>query len=174
MMDAKYEVNISWDDEADEFVATFPDFPYLSAFGKTWEEAVTDAHEVMGMALNSFAERGITPPAPQRRQMPATFSGQFRVRLPKSLHAELAAMAEDEGVSLNTVVVSLLSGQNKINSMYRDIQNKFQTLMQAHSSLQHSIHRHISTSSSDDYPEFTLTPAVWGQNTEQKVTISPN
>jgi predicted HicB family RNase H-like nuclease len=37
-------------------------------------------------------------------------SGQFRVRLPIALHEALVAEAERQGVSLNTLVVSLLAG----------------------------------------------------------------
>lgn len=37
-------------------------------------------------------------------------SGQFRVRVPVELHAALVAEAERQGVSLNTLIVALLSG----------------------------------------------------------------
>jgi hypothetical protein len=37
-------------------------------------------------------------------------SGQLRVRLPSELHAALAVGAEDQGVSLNTLIVALLAG----------------------------------------------------------------
>ena len=40
----------------------------------------------------------------------AEYSGQFRVRLPTELHAALAAEAERQGVSLNTLIVALLAG----------------------------------------------------------------
>jgi antitoxin HicB len=36
-------------------------------------------------------------------------SGQFRLRVPRSLHAWLAARAELEGVSLGTLIVQLLT-----------------------------------------------------------------
>ncbi len=42
---------------------------------------------------------------------PADVSGKFVVRLPKSLHAALAFEAEDEGVSLNQLVVAKLAGR---------------------------------------------------------------
>lgn len=47
------------------------------------------------------------------------FSGQFRVRIPKSLHARLAAQAVKEGVSLNTYVIMLLSTHNVAHEMQR-------------------------------------------------------
>ena len=37
-------------------------------------------------------------------------SGQLRVRLPVELHEALAAEAERQGVSLNTLIVALLAG----------------------------------------------------------------
>lgn len=37
-------------------------------------------------------------------------SGQFRLRLPTGLHAELAAEAERQGVSLNALISALLAG----------------------------------------------------------------
>jgi predicted HicB family RNase H-like nuclease len=37
-------------------------------------------------------------------------SGQLRVRLPTELHTRLAAEAERQGVSLNTLIVALLAG----------------------------------------------------------------
>ena len=67
MMDTNYTVNIFWDDEENGFVATFPDFPYLSAFGDTWEEAVADARVVLDMTLETMAEDGVAPPVPARR-----------------------------------------------------------------------------------------------------------
>ena len=36
-------------------------------------------------------------------------SGQFRLRIPRSAHSWLAARAESEGVSLNTLIVQILS-----------------------------------------------------------------
>jgi predicted HicB family RNase H-like nuclease len=45
------------------------------------------------------------PTGPQRRE----YSGKFNVRVPKSLHAALASEAEDEGVSLNQLVVAKLA-----------------------------------------------------------------
>ena len=66
-MDTKYAVHIFWDDEENGFVATFPDFPLLSAFGDTWDEALADARIVLDMALEAMVEAGIAPPVPTRR-----------------------------------------------------------------------------------------------------------
>jgi hypothetical protein len=49
-----------------------------------------------------YAELGLEPP--EKR-----YSGTFRVRVPKDLHRTLAAQAERQGVSLNTLIVSYLA-----------------------------------------------------------------
>lgn len=41
--------------------------------------------------------------------MSKKFSGQLRLRMPSSLHRELSEKAEQEGVSLNSYLVYLLS-----------------------------------------------------------------
>ena len=51
-------------------------------------------------------ESGAEIPAPSHSP---EYSGKFNLRIPKSLHARLAAAAQREGVSLNQYVVHLLS-----------------------------------------------------------------
>lgn len=110
-MEHKYSLNIFWSDEDGCFVATIPEFPNLSAFGGTAEKAAKDAKLVLAMALESLARDGIPAPEPQKH-LPQEYSGQVRLRMPKTLHAELAQTAEQEGVSLNTHMISLLSKNN--------------------------------------------------------------
>jgi predicted HicB family RNase H-like nuclease len=50
-------------------------------------------------------------PEPDVRSSREEYSGRFVVRIPKSLHAALAAEAETEGVSLNQLVVAKLAVQ---------------------------------------------------------------
>jgi antitoxin HicB len=59
--------------------------------------------------LETAAEMGQDLPAPT---FPEEFSGKFNVRMPRSLHRDLVHLAADEGVSLNQLVVSLLSDRS--------------------------------------------------------------
>ena len=92
-------------DEGGGFLAVFPDLPGCMADGETVEDALRAAYD----AARSWAEtaRKFGDPIPE----PGTggISGKFVARVPKSLHARLAALARQEGVSMNTLVVSLLS-----------------------------------------------------------------
>jgi DNA-binding Lrp family transcriptional regulator len=55
------------------------------------------------MATREAEERATQPP------QQSTHSGRLLVRMPQSLHAELARVAEREGVSLNTLITGALA-----------------------------------------------------------------
>jgi hypothetical protein len=64
---------------------------------------------VLDMAVDAYRAEGWPLPAPKRPSDPALPSGEFRVRLPRYVHALLARRSEAEGVSQNTLVVALLA-----------------------------------------------------------------
>jgi predicted RNase H-like HicB family nuclease len=102
----KYSMRVSWSQEDEAFVASCPELGELSAHGVTPQKAAAELSEAISLALEAYEEEEWPPPAPRTLR---THSGQFRVRLPQSLHAWLAGEAEAEGVSLNTFVISKLS-----------------------------------------------------------------
>ncbi len=105
----KYSINIIWSEEDCCYIATIPEFNGLSAHGDTPEEAIEEAKVALKAFLKVYKEDGCTIPEPQTL---SEFSGQTRIRLPKSLHAKLARQADREGVSLNSYMVHLLSEQH--------------------------------------------------------------
>jgi predicted RNase H-like HicB family nuclease len=102
----KYSVQLFWSENDQEYVALVPEFPYLSVLDKKPDRAVREAVMVTKAVLEGFAERGIQPPEPQ---VLSSYSGQIRVRMPRTLHQKLAGRARREDVSLNTLIVSLLA-----------------------------------------------------------------
>jgi antitoxin HicB len=102
----RYSAKIFWSDEDGCYVAACSEIPGLSGLGKSREEAITELSTVLALAMETFAEEGKPPPPAWARH---AASGQFRLRLPRSLHAQLVDRAELEGVSLNTLVVTLLA-----------------------------------------------------------------
>lgn len=147
-MHNKYSINIFWSEEDDCYVATIQDFPYLSAFGDTQEEAVADAQKVIQMAIESLERDGIPLPEPKYHKIQA-YSGQVRLRMPKSLHNELALSAEQEGVSLNTHMVCLLSKNNIATIIQKDIQKQFSNLIEHQDQHFSVLRRNIKQQSSD-------------------------
>ncbi len=102
----QYRINLAWSDEDEGYVATIPEFPNLSAFGETPEKALTEVRTGAELMLEVLKEDGEQPPEPKKS---IKYSGQTRLRLPKSLHRDLAIEAEREGVSLNTLIISKMS-----------------------------------------------------------------
>ena len=72
---------------------------------KTIEEAYRDLEIVLKMTIESMLEFGDPIPEPVDRE----YSGKFNIRVPKTLHKQLALEAEAERVSLNQYVVYKLS-----------------------------------------------------------------
>ena len=114
----KYSINIVWSDEDESYIATIPEFPGLSAFGDTPEEAIEEAKIALAGFIEVFEEDGCKIPVPQTL---STFSGQTRLRLPKTLHAKLTQQANREGVSLNTYMVQLLSENHVKNQIQKQL-----------------------------------------------------
>ena len=97
-------------DEDDEgnvgYVAEVDELPGAISQGATPEEAIRSVFDAMKGWLSAALEDGREIPEPRRGK---DFSGRFLLRIPKSLHAELAHEADREGVSLNQYVATTLA-----------------------------------------------------------------
>lgn len=114
----KHAISIKWSDEDNGFIATIPGIEGLSTFGQTREEALSELNVAAGVYFESLKKAG--------RQLPdeekiISYSGQIRLRMPKSLHADLSDRAKDEGVSLNTYVVTLLSERHMGRNLIKEV-----------------------------------------------------
>lgn len=74
--------------------------------GDTIEELMECLNEAMEGYLEVRLEKGLDIPEPRKL---GNYSGKFNIRIPKSLHQQLAIEAENEGVSLNQYAVYKLS-----------------------------------------------------------------
>ncbi len=101
-----YSYYAAWSDEDSAYVATSSELPGLSGLGDTAEDAIGQLRVAIELALESYREAGMARP-PARKV--AEYSGQFRLRVPRSVHEELARRAQIEGVSLNTLAVTYIS-----------------------------------------------------------------
>jgi antitoxin HicB len=96
--------------EGGGYVARLPDLPGITGcYGQTPEEALEDLDRAKALYFQAAIDSNYNVPEPIE-----SLSGQLKVKLPKSLHRELAKEAQREGVSLNTLVVSRLSSQHQI------------------------------------------------------------
>ena len=101
-----YRLEIVRDDAEGGFVASYPDLPGCITCGETEEEAVKNALDAKKVWLEAALEDGLAIPAPDSLE---AYSGQFKLRLPRSLHRALAEHSQREGISMNQYCVYLLA-----------------------------------------------------------------
>lgn len=95
------------------YVAQIPDLPGCVTQGDTIQEALEMLEEAKRAWLEDALESGEEIPEPSRE-----YSGRVLVRMPRSLHRELAQRARSEGVSLNHLIVYHLArslGQSRLS-----------------------------------------------------------
>lgn len=118
----KHAISIKWSDEDNGFVAAIPGIPALSAFGATREEALSELRIAAEAYFEALKAAGKPQPLPEKV---TPYSGQLRLRMPKSLHAALSYEAESENISLNTYIVSLLSERHTERKLLNKIEGTF-------------------------------------------------
>jgi len=89
------------------WVVEFPDLPDCTAVGDTEDEALTEAKVARDLWLDVYFESHQSYPIP--KEIANQYSGKVLLRLPKTLHKSLAEQADDEGVSLNTLMITYLA-----------------------------------------------------------------
>ena len=112
-LDMPYRMEIVPDTVEGGYVASFPELPGCITCGETAEAAVANAIDAKKEWLSAAIEDGIDIPCPD----PADhYSGQFKLRLPKSLHKQLAEDAKRDGIRMNQYCVYLLAQNNALHS----------------------------------------------------------
>ena len=103
-MQLPYRMEIYWDE--DYWAAEFPELPGLVAGADSWDELLATIGRAKEAWFSAMIEDGLPIPEPQQGQ---SFSGKLQLRLPKSVHRQAAHAAEQEGVSLNTLIVTAVA-----------------------------------------------------------------
>ncbi|MBY0273198.1 MAG: type II toxin-antitoxin system HicB family antitoxin [Alphaproteobacteria bacterium] len=106
MIDYPFTVRHLSKEEGGGYLAESLDLNGCMADGETIEEAVHNLEDAVNSWIKTAQELGHFIPSPSDD---SKFSGKWVVRTPKSIHHRLVDMAKREGVSLNTLTVSLLA-----------------------------------------------------------------
>jgi len=104
------------------YVSRVKEFPGLSEFCETAEEARSLTIDALTGLKKMSDSKGTSFPEPAHIE--EDFSGRITLRLPKTLHRKLSESAEDEGISLNQYIVSLISsqsGKNEVENQIREL-----------------------------------------------------
>ena len=102
----KYRIVTEWSDEDGAFIARVPALAGCMAHGPTPEKAAKEAREAAEAILETMKDH--SEPFPPE-DASADYSGQLRLRLPKSLHERISQMSSAEGVSINSMLLTLIA-----------------------------------------------------------------
>ena len=64
---SKYEIIIFWSAEDDAFIAEVPELPGCAADGRTYQEALSNAEQIIQEWMDTAKELGRTVPQPRGR-----------------------------------------------------------------------------------------------------------
>lgn len=110
-MKMPYRMEIIEDEEEGGFVVSYPDLPGCITCGETIESAVQNALDAKRTWIEAALEEGIEIYEPDSLEK---YSGQFKLRIPRSLHRSLAEHSQKEGISMNQYCVYLLTKNDAI------------------------------------------------------------
>lgn len=113
-MKKAYRMEIVEDKDEGGFIVTYPDLPGCISCGETIESAVANAIDAKEVWLEAAIEEGIEINEPDSLD---DYSGQFKLRIPKSLHKSLAEHSQREGISMNQYCVYLLSKNDVLSQL---------------------------------------------------------
>jgi antitoxin HicB len=90
-------------DEGGGYLVEYPDIPGCMSDGETIEEAIRNGREALRDCVEVFEQSG------RRLPKPSIEAAQWRQRLPRTLYGKLTRQAEDEGVSINSLVTAIIA-----------------------------------------------------------------
>ncbi len=108
-----YRMEIVEDREEGGYVVSYPDLPGCLTCGETIESAVENARDAKRVWLEAALEEGVSIPMPDSLE---DYSGQFKLRLPRSLHRALAEHSQREGIRMNQYCVYLLAKNDALHA----------------------------------------------------------
>lgn len=106
MIDYPVSIRPLTDAEGGGFLAEIPDLRGCIADGDTASEALGNIEFALTDWMETAREQGRAIPAPT---VGDDFSGKWLQRVPKQLHRELAQLARDENISMNSLVTVILT-----------------------------------------------------------------
>ena len=104
-----YRLEIVPDTEEGGYGARYPELPGCITCADTPEGVVAMAEDAKRAWLEAAIEEGIEIAEPGEDAELLEYSGQFKLRMPRSLHRSLSVHAKQEGISMNQYCLYLLT-----------------------------------------------------------------
>lgn len=104
-----YRMEIIPDTKEGGFTALYPDLPGCLTCAESMDDIIKSAQDAKREWLAAALNEGLTIPEPSDDTDLSNYSGQFKLRMPKSLHRSLSVHARQEGISMNQYCIYLLT-----------------------------------------------------------------
>ena len=104
-----YRLEIVPDTDEGGYGARYPELPGCITCSDTMEGIIANAEDAKKAWIKAALEEGIEIADPQQESSLSEYSGQFKLRMPKSLHKSLSVHAKEEGISMNQYCLYLLA-----------------------------------------------------------------
>ena len=98
------------------FKATVKELPHVTEYGDAYDEVYELAIDAINTLREMASDMGHRFPGPSEED--DRFSGRVTLRMPKSLHRDIANTADLEGVSLNQLLVTTIAEKVGGSQMY--------------------------------------------------------
>ena len=115
-MSLPYRLEIIPDTCEGGFSAQYPDLPGCITCADSLEKVVSNAMDAKKAWLEAALEGGTEISEPMPVPDLSEYSGQFKIRIPKSLHRSLSLHAKEEGISMNQYCLYLLSKNDAVHA----------------------------------------------------------
>lgn len=102
-----YKIELERDADTNGYTASIPQLKGCLTCGDDIIQALSNLEDAKKEWLSTALKRRIAIPEPDDELK--NYSGQLRLRIPRSLHRDISMKAREEGVSMNQYCVSLLS-----------------------------------------------------------------
>ena len=117
-MSLPYRLEIYPDAVEGGFTAAYPDLTGCLTCAETKEDLIKNAIDAKREWITASLEDGDEIAEPESVTDLSDYSGQFKIRMPKTLHRSLVINAKKEGISMNQYCIYLLSKNNPTNYAY--------------------------------------------------------
>ncbi len=101
-----FEIHPLSKEDGGGYMVSFTNFSECVSDGDTIAEAIENGMDALQETIAALESLNMPVPEPGSC---GTYSGKFIQRVPKSIHARLVMRAKQEGVSMNSLVVSILA-----------------------------------------------------------------
>ena len=112
-MSLPYKLEIIPDNEEGGFTAWYPELPGCITTADSLDEIIRNALDAKKAWIEAAVEEDLEIREPVKEN-PENYSGQFKLRIPKSLHMMLSVNARREGISMNQYCIYLLSKADSV------------------------------------------------------------